>query len=70
MGDTLADAKLEITHASLFVQKAKILPSVFVAHVQALQNSMAKYQIKRSVCKALAILQNFRDATFKKVISG
>jgi len=31
---------------------------------------MAKYQIKRTVCKALAILQNFRDATFEKVVSG
>jgi len=68
--DTPSDAKVEITHASLFVRKTKISPSVFLAHVQALQNSTAKYQIKRTICKALAIPQNFRDARFEKVISG
>jgi len=55
LGDTPADAKVEITHASLFVRKTKISPSVFLAHSEALQNSTAKYQIKRTVCKALAI---------------
>ena len=70
LGDTPGDAKVEITHASLFVRKAKISPSVFLAHAQALQNGTAKYQIKRTVCKALANPQNFRDATFEKVISG
>jgi len=59
LGDTPADAKVEIMHASLFVHKTKISPSVFLAHAQALQNRTAKYQIKRTVCKALAILQNF-----------
>jgi len=52
------------------VRKAKISPSVFLAHAQALQNSTAKYQIERTVCKALAIPQNFPDATFEKVILG
>jgi len=70
LGDTPADTKVEITHASLFVRKMKISPSVFLAHAQALQNSTAKYQIKRTVCKALAIQQNFQDATFEKVILG
>jgi len=70
MGDMPGDAKVEITHASLFVRKEKISPSVFLAHAQVLQNGTAKYQIKRTACKALAIPQNFRDATFEKVISG
>jgi len=52
------------------VRKAKISPSVVLAHAQALQNSTAKYQIKRTVCKVLAIPQNFPDATFEKVILG
>ena len=70
MGNTPSDAKLEITHASLFVGKVKISPLVFVAHAQELQNSTAKYQIKRNICKVLAIPQNFRNVTFEKVVSG
>jgi len=70
LGDMPGDAKVEITHASLFVRKAKISQSVFLAHAKALQNGTAKYQIKRTICKALAIPQNFRDVTFEKVISG
>jgi len=57
LGDTLGNAKVEITHASLFVRKAKISPLVFLTHAQALQNDTAKYQIKRTVCKLLAIPQ-------------
>jgi len=59
MGDMPADEKLEIMHASLSARKEKISPSVFLAHAQALQNSTAKYQTKRTFCKALAIPQNF-----------
>jgi len=70
MGNTPNDAKLEITHAVLFVRKMKISPSVFVIHAQALQNSTAKYPIKRTVCKALAILQHYRDVTYEKEVSG
>jgi len=70
LGDMPGDAKVEIMHASLVVRKAKISPSVFLAHAQALQNGMAKYQIKTSVCKTLAIPQNCRDVTFEKVVLG
>ena len=52
LGDTPGDAKIEITHASLFVRKAKISPLVFLTHAQALQNSTAKYQIKNRVQSA------------------
>ena len=54
-GDTPGDAKVEITHTSLFVHKAKISPSVFFVHAKVLQKGTAKYQIKRTACKALAI---------------
>ena len=43
---------------------------MFLVHAQALQNGTAKYQIKSTACKALAILQNFGDVTFEKVVSG
>ena len=63
-------AKLQITHASLFVRKVKLSPSVFLAHAKALENSTAKYPIKRAVCKAFAIPQNYRDVTYEKLVSG
>ena len=49
MGDTPNDVRLEITHAALFIRKVKILPLAFIAYAQALQNSTAKYSIKRTV---------------------
>jgi len=65
MHDTPNDAKLMITNAVLFVS-----PSVFVTHAQALQTSTAKYPIKRTICKAFAIPQNYRDMMYEKVVSG
>ena len=65
-----AGAKLHVTHASLFVRKVKLSPSVFLAHAKALENSTAKYPIKRAVCKAFAIPQNYRDITYEKLVSG
>jgi len=37
-----AGAKLHVTHASLFVRKVKLSPSVLLAHAKALENSTAK----------------------------
>ena len=65
-----AAAKLHITHAALFVRKVKLSPSVFIAHARALENGTAKYPIKRTVCKAFAIPQNYRDITYEKLVSG
>jgi len=59
MGETPNNAKFDITHAALFVQKVKISPSVFIAHAQGLQNSMAKYPLKRPSARCLP----FRNIT-------
>ena len=50
--------KVVITHASLFVRKVKIMPSVFLAHVKALERSNAKYPIRRVqvVCNSATLL--------------
>jgi len=60
----------KINHASLFVRKVKLSPTVFLVHAKALENSTAKYPIKRVVCKAFAIPQNYLDANYEKVFSG
>ena len=56
-----AGMKLVMTHAWLFVRKVKLSPSVFLGHAKALENSTAKYPIKRVVCKTFAIPQNYLD---------
>jgi len=68
MGD--ADAKLVVTHASLFVRKVKLSSSVFLAHAKALENSTAKYPIKRVVCKSFQIPESYLDASHEKLFSG
>jgi len=53
MGD--ATYKAKIMHASLFVRKAKLMPSVFLAHAKALERRTSKYPIQRMVWKSFTI---------------
>jgi len=65
-----ADGKLVVTHASLFVRKVKLSPSVFLAHAKALESNTAKYPIKRVVCKSFAIPAQYLDSNHEKLFSG
>ena len=62
--------KAVITHASLFVRKVKIMPSVFHAHAKTLERGTAKYPIRRVVCKSFAIPQHYLDVSHEKLFSG
>jgi len=62
--------KVKITHASLFVRKVKLMPSVFLAHAKALERGTAKYPIRRVVCKSFTIPQHYRDVNHEKLFSG
>ena len=53
--------KVKIVQASMFVRKVKLMPSVFLAHAKTLERSQAKYPIRRVVCKAFTIPQNYLD---------
>ena len=44
-----AASKVRIIHASMFVRKVKLMPSVFLAHAKTLENGTAKYPIRRVV---------------------
>ena len=68
MGD--ADNRVKIMHASLFVRKVKLMPSVFLAHARALERGTAKYPIRRVVCKSFTIPQQYRDVNHEKLFSG
>ena len=63
-------AKVQIVHASMFVRKVKLMPSVFLAHAKTLENGTAKYPIRRVVCKSFAVPQNYRDVSHEKLFSG
>jgi len=62
--------KAAITHASLFVRKVKLMPSVFLAHAKTLERGTAKYPIRRVMCKSFAIPQNYLDVNHEKLFSG
>lgn len=48
-------ARTLITHASLYVRKAKINPSIALAHAKTLEKTTCKYILKRVVCKTFSI---------------
>jgi len=62
--------KVKIDSAIMFVRKVKLSPSVFLAHAKALENSTAKYPIRRAVCKTITIPTGFRDVSHEKLFSG
>ena len=66
----MGHGKAVITHASLFVPKVKLMPSVFLAHAKTLERGTAKYPIRRVMCKSFAVPQNYRDVSHEKLFSG
>ena len=66
----MGTAKVKILHASLFVRKVKLIPSVFLAHAKTLEKGIAKYPIRRVVCKSFTNPQNYRDVSHEKLFSG
>jgi len=66
----MGNGKATITHASLFVRKVKLMPSVFLAHAKTLERGTAKYPIRRVVCKSFAIPQHYLDVSHEKLFSG
>jgi len=65
-----AASKVRIIHASMFVRKVKLMPSVFLAHAKTMENGTAKYPIRSVVCKTFAVPQNYLDVTHEKLFSG
>jgi len=68
MGDA-DNYKAKKMHASLFVKKVKVMPSVFLAHAKALERGTAKYPIHRVVCKSFTITQNYLNVNHEKLFS-
>ena len=62
--------KVQIVQASMFVRKMKLMPPVSLAHAKTLERSLAKYPIRRVVCKSLTIPQNYLDVSHEKLFFG
>ena len=62
--------KVKIMAASLFIRKVKVSPSVFLAHAKTLEKSLAKYPIRRVVCKTFTIPTGHLDASNEKLFTG
>ena len=61
---------VKIVSAVLIVRKARLSPSVALAHAKGLEVSTAKYPIKRVVCKTFTISAGLRDVNQEKLYSG
>lgn len=66
-----ADAfKVKITSVTMMVRKVKISSNVYLAHARALETSLAKYPIKRVICKTFTIPAGNLDTNQEKIFSG
>ena len=62
--------KVKITSAALAIRKVKISPSVYLAHAKTLESGMAKYPIRRVVCKTFTVPTGYLDVSQEKLFSG
>ena len=62
--------RVSIVSAALFVREVKLNPSVYLAHAKTLESGMAKYPIRRVVCKMFAIPTGYRDVSHEKLFSS
>jgi hypothetical protein len=62
--------KVQLTAAAFFVREVKISPSVYLAHAKTLQSGMAKYPIRRVICKTFIIPAGYLDVSHEKLFTG
>lgn len=62
--------KVQITSAAMLIRKVKISPSVYLAHARALENGMAKYPIRRVICKSFTIPAGYLNSSHEKLFTG
>jgi hypothetical protein len=62
--------RIRITSAAMLIRKVKISPSVYLAHAKTLENGMAKYPIRRVVCKTFTIPAGYLDVCQEKLFNG
>jgi hypothetical protein len=70
MAEGAEQYKILITDAVLLIRKVKISPSVYLAHAKALENGMAKYPVKRVICKTATVSTGTQDYINEKLFTG
>src|SRR6218665_4170751 len=66
-GDTF---KVGILECKLYVRKVKLSPSVFLAHVKALEVRNVKFPIRRTICKTFTIPARNLDASQESLFTN
>ena len=69
-GEANPTYKMKLIIAVLLVRKVPLSPSVFLAHAKALKFGLAKYPIKRVVCKTYTIPAGNLDGNHEKLFIG
>lgn len=64
------EINVKINNAILYVRKAKISPSILLAHSLALEKATAKYPIKRVIVNTYTISQNVQNFTTPNLSSS
>jgi hypothetical protein len=62
--------KVQLTAAAFFVRKLKISPFVYLAHAKTVESGMAKYPIRRVICKTFTIPAEYLDVSHEKLLTG
>ena len=69
-GEANPSYKVKHISAVLLIRKVQLSPSVFLAHARALESGLAKYPIKRVICKIDTILAGNLDVNHEKLFTG
>ena len=69
-GEANASCIVKIISAIFLVRKVQLSPSVFLAHAKALESGLAKYPIRRVVCKTCTIPAGNLDGNHEKLFTG
>ncbi|GFQ89291.1 uncharacterized protein F54H12.2 [Trichonephila clavata] len=64
------DFKMVIQHASLFVRKVKVAPSIMIGHETALGNGAIKMPIRRTEVKSFALSSGMQSITIPNAFIG
>ena len=70
VGEANPSYKVKLISAVLLVRKVQLSPSVFLARAKALESKLAKYPIKRVVCKTYTIPAGNLDGNHEKLFTG
>jgi hypothetical protein len=62
--------KVQLTTAAPHICKVKISPSVYLAHAITLQSGMAKYPLRRVICKTFTISISYLHGSHEKLFTG